>query len=65
MCTSFSLISTFKTDMMDRALSDVLKTRWKGDENYRHGVSDSTELLNSSQNLLSPVVFCGKDKLSW
>lgn len=60
-CTSFSLISTFKTDMMDRALSDVLKTRWKRDENYRHGVSDTTELLNSSQNLLSPVVFCEKD----
>lgn len=65
MCTSFSLISTFKTDMMDRALSDVLKTRWKGGENYRHGVSDTIELLNSSQNILSPVVFCEKDKLSW
>lgn len=62
MCT-FSRISTFKTDMKDRTLSDVLKTRWKGDENYRHGVSDTIELLNFSQNILFPVVFYEKDKL--
>ena len=49
--------------MKDRTLSDVLKTRWKGDENYRHGVSDTIELLNFRQNILFPVVFYGKDKL--
>lgn len=62
MCT-FSLISTFKTVMKDRTLSDVLKTRWKGDENYRYGVSDTIELLYSSQNIFFPVVFYEKDKL--